>query len=85
MIETTTYRLPASSPLANHGKTLAGWVLFWGVTVGLTVLAVGIFTNPGILIAGIVITIASLVGSFVLRAMGKGQPKSTSARSDWYA
>lgn len=85
MAETTTYRLPEAVPFDNHGKTLAGWVLFWGVTVGLIVATIGIFTTPAIMWAGIVITIAAIIGSIVLRGMGKGQRITKRESADWYA
>lgn len=78
-----SYRLPPAAPFHNEGKTLAGWTLFYGVAIGLIIAAVGLFTSPVLLWIGLGVAVLSCVASFVLRAMGKGQPRTTKP-GDWY-
>lgn len=66
---------PAESPQMNHGRTIAGWFLFWVASVGALVAGVGVaMWNAVPVIIGAVIMAIGIIGSLVLRAMGYGQP-----------
>lgn len=66
---------PSQAPQMNHGRTVAGWALFWAASLGMLVVAIGaILFNTAVIIAGVVIVIVGLVLSGVLRMMGHGQP-----------
>lgn len=70
-----TYTLPQTAPAKNHGRTLAGWVLAYGITLGVLVTAVGlIMLKHPVMLAGVIVIVLSLLVSLVLRKMGKGQP-----------
>ncbi|MBV7411978.1 hypothetical protein KRX56_04390 [Dermabacteraceae bacterium TAE3-ERU27] len=68
-----TYEVPPAPP-ANHGSTLAAWVLTWGVVIGSVVAAVGFsldidFATYG----GVAIIVLTCAASLGLRAAGFGQ------------
>lgn len=68
---------PSKAPQMNHGRTLAGWFLFWAACVGVLIVAFGaIRYNWAIIAAGVGVAVAGLVVSAVLRLMGHGQPRS---------
>lgn len=85
------YQLPSKAPYSNEGKTVAGWVMFWGVCLGAVVTALGlILWNMGVLVAGIAILVVGIVASIVLSAVGMGQPRNRDnppgpGQPDWYA
>lgn len=67
---------PAMAASANHGRTLAGWVLFWGACIGVLVAGVGAATfNKVTIIVAVGILVAAVLASVVLRMMGHGQPR----------
>lgn len=71
-----SYELPPLSPHTNEGKTVAGWTLMWGSTLGAAFVAFSvIFWLQWALIVGVIIIVVSLVLSQVMRAMGMGQPR----------
>lgn len=66
---------PAEGPEMNHGRTVAGWVLFWAACVGAVIIAVGAVQYNWVTIgAGVGLVVVGLVLSGILRAMGHGQP-----------
>ncbi len=66
---------PSEAPQMNHGRTLAGWFLFWAVCVGVLIIAAGaIAYNWTIIWAGAAVVAAGVIISVVLRVMGHGQP-----------
>lgn len=85
------YDLPPTVPSENEGKTVAGWVMFWGVCVGGLVTGLGfVLWEQWILIAGLVILGAGLIASGVLSVTGKGQPRNRdnpprSGEAQWYS
>lgn len=67
--------MPASAAAANHGRTIAGWALFWIVIAGAIIIAIGLSFGPNSLIVpGIVVVAVGIIASAVLRALGYGQP-----------
>lgn len=67
---------PPLTPPANHGRTVAGWTLFFVVALGAVVVGVGaVLDNWSVIVAGIIVIGAGLVLSLVLRGLGHGQPK----------
>lgn len=88
--EPHTYTLPPAAPFSNHGRTKAAWVLMLGVSLGFLVAGVGlIISNDMVVVAGVVVTLASIVISVIMRGMGLGQPAPTSTEEtenkDWYS
>lgn len=68
---------PPVAPPANHGRTLAGWTLFFVVAAGAVVVAIGaVLNNWNVIIAGGIVIAAGLIVSLVLRGLGHGQPKT---------
>jgi len=66
---------PSEPPQMNHGRTLAGWVLFWVASLGALIIAIGaIQYNWTTIWVGAAIAVAGLIVSGVLRLMGHGQP-----------
>ncbi len=66
---------PSEAPQMNHGRTLAGWFLFWATSVGVLIIAAGaIAYNWTIIWAGAAVVAAGVIISVVLRVMGHGQP-----------
>lgn len=85
-----SYELPPVSPHTNEGKTMAGWTLMWGSTLGAAFVAFSvIFWQQWVLIVGVGIIVVSLVLSLVMRAMGMGQPRKRAGDArrtgDFYA
>jgi hypothetical protein len=76
--ERETVVLPDAAPHSNHGRTLAGWTLTWGVVLGCAVVAVGMVvpSMPMIWIGSGVVVVALALGA-ILRALGHGQPRVT--------
>lgn len=73
-VELSSDDLPDVAP-ANHGRTLAGWVLSTGLVVASLLVAFGMTLSIMALNwAGIAVVGVSLVGGAVLRALGYGQP-----------
>lgn len=67
---------PSVPPPTNHGRTLAGWFLFWGASLGALIVGIGvILLNVITVTIGAVIIALSLIVSGILRARGRGQPK----------
>lgn len=68
---------PSTPPQSNHGRTVAGWFLFWATCVGVVVIAVGaILFNKVTIGVGAGVVALGLVISIALRVMGLGQPTS---------
>ena len=85
--ETTseTYTLPPGIAPVNEGHTPAAWAMFWAVTIGLTIAAVGFTIGSWVLtIVGLVALVAGLLVSRAMRRAGKGQPLEQTPRRDWY-
>lgn len=78
--ETTPDRsaeLPPASPRENEGHTLAAWFAMGMIMIGVVVLGIGtVMASWPVNIVGIVLCAIGLVGGFVLRRAGKGQPLS---------
>lgn len=73
-------RLPAAVPFHNEGRTVAGWVVCWGLMLGAALVGVGLIAHLTVLtISGIVVGALSLVAGGALRAAGYGQPAPRSA------
>lgn len=67
--------MPPTAAHRNHGRTIAGWALFWFVAVGAVFVGIGLTFGPEVLIkVGAVIAVIGLIVSPILRAMGYGQP-----------
>lgn len=67
---------PAGPPMMNHGRTVAGWFLFWVGSLGALVAGVAIaMASMTMVVTGGVLIAIGLIGSGVLRAMGHGQPR----------
>lgn len=65
---------PSESPQMNHGRTFAGWFLFWVASLGALIIAVGAVTyNWTIIWIGAGVAVAGLIISAILRLMGYGQ------------
>lgn len=85
------YDLPPVAPFHNEGKTVAGWVMFWGVCLGAVVVAVGmVMWETWVMIVGAALLVLALVVSGVLSVMGMGQPRNRdnqpqAGQADWYA
>jgi len=84
------YDLPPKAPFHNEGKTVAGWVMFWGVCLGAVVTALGlVLWQMGVLVAGVAVLVLTVVASIVLSAVGLGQPRDKgrpgAGQPDWYA
>ncbi len=85
------YELPHKAPYQNEGKTVAGWVMFWGVCLGATVTALGlVLWQMVVLYAGIAVLAVAIIASIVLSAVGMGQPRDRRdapgpGQPDWYA
>lgn len=72
--------LPAESPQMNHGRTVAGWFLFWVASLGALITGIGAVINNAVTIGvGAGVMVLGLVVSGVLRVMGHGQPRKKSA------
>ncbi len=68
---------PSTPPQSNHGRTVAGWFLFWATCIGVVVIAVGAVQFNKVTIGiGAGVVLLGLVVSVVLRLMGFGQPTS---------
>jgi hypothetical protein len=81
-----SYTLPPAAAPTNHGHTRASWTLVAGVLLGALVIGVGLAVGePAVWLTGIVITVGSLLASWVMRLRGFGQPMGERARRDWYA
>lgn len=73
-VELSPEDLPDVAP-ANHGRTLAGWVLTAGLVVASLLGAFGMTLSvPALIWAAVVVTVLSVIGGAVLRALGYGQP-----------
>ncbi|TDE90453.1 hypothetical protein EXU48_18130 [Occultella glacieicola] len=73
--------LPAAPP-SNHGRTVAGWTLFWAGVVGSLVVGVAfILQNVTLGVIGGVVIVAGCVASAILRAVGYGQIERNSGRN----
>ena len=85
------YELPPTAPFHNEGKTQAGWVMFWGISLGALVTALGIVLwLLWLAIVGVVILVLTIVVSRVMVGMGMGQPRHSdnspgAGQPDWYA
>lgn len=70
---------PAAPPEMNHGRTLAGWFLFWVASLGVLISGFGAVQYNWVTIGvGAAVIVIGLVASGVLRLMGHGQPKTKS-------
>lgn len=70
---------PASPPMMNHGRTPAGWLLFWVASLGTLIAAIGaVMFNWVVIGVGAAVVVIGLVLSGVLRLMGHGQPLTKS-------
>lgn len=68
-----TYSVPPAPP-QNHGKTVAAWVMFFGVVIGATIAALALVIGQPVLIPiGIAVAVVLLIISLVLRLSGFGQ------------
>lgn len=66
---------PSEPPQMNHGRTFAGWFLFWVASLGALIIAIGAIQYNWVTIwVGAGVVVAGLVVSGVLRLMGHGQP-----------
>lgn len=80
-----TYTLPPGIAPVNEGHTPAAWAMFWAVTIGLTVAAVGFTIGSWVLTGvGLVVLVVGLLVSLSMRRAGKGQPLDTTPRRTWY-
>lgn len=85
------YELPHTAPFTNEGKTKAGWLMFWGVSLGALVTALGVILwEQWVMIVGVVLLVLTVVTSRVLAGMGLGQPRDRdreagAGQPDWYA
>lgn len=84
------YDPPNAAPASNHGKTAAGWALFWSTIAGALCIAFAItLWQPWLAIVGGVLIVLGLIAAKIMRHMGLGQPIPPSAaqegRTDWYA
>ncbi|PWD49599.1 hypothetical protein C8046_01615 [Serinibacter arcticus] len=69
-------KLPPASPFHNEGKTVAGWLVCWGLIIGSTILGVGMIAAiMPLVIAGSIVCAATLVAGGAFRAAGHGQPQ----------
>ncbi|WP_058235674.1 HGxxPAAW family protein [Devriesea agamarum] len=76
---TKTYIVPPAPP-ANHGKTVAAWVMFVGIAAGAIVVAVGIASAQHVVsLVGVIVLAVTLLLSFVLRLAGFGQKRRQAA------
>lgn len=66
---------PSTAAPSNHGRTVAGWFLFWAASVAALIGAVGAVLYNMVLIGlAIGVAVLALVISGALRLMGRGQP-----------
>lgn len=73
--------LPTAAP-SNHGRTIAGWTLFWGGVVGSLVVGIAfILQNLTLGIIGGAVVVIGCVASAILRALGYGQLERNSGRT----
>ncbi len=85
------YDLPPVAPFHNEGKTVAGWVMFWGVCLGAVVVALGmVIWETWVIAAGAAVLVLALVVSGVLSVMGMGQPRNRdnppqAGEHNWYS
>lgn len=67
--------LPQYIPFHNEGKTVAGWLVSYGLMVAATIVGAGlIFHITPLWWAGIVVGVLTLVAGGAMRAAGLGQP-----------
>ena len=60
---------------ANHGMTVAAWVLNTGLVIAAIVIGVGMMLERDIVTwIGVALAVISLIAGGVLRALGHGQP-----------
>lgn len=81
------YRLPATTPFENHGRTVAGWTFAVGISIGVLIAGLGLIFSPALMWAGVAVIVVSIVASFALHVVGRGQPTSlthTAKGGDWY-
>ena len=75
--------LPPMAPYRNHGKTVAGWALFWALVVASSVIALGfVIPSKTVIIIGGVLVVVGLILGQTLRAMGMGQPRTSESRHE---
>src|SRR5690625_6783096 len=68
------YELPPAAPFQNEGKTVAGWVMFWGICIGGVVTGLGlVMWERWVLIVGVALLVLTVSVSAVLSAVGMGQ------------
>lgn len=85
------YELPPAAPFKNEGKTIAGWVMFWGICIGGVVTGLGlVMWERWVLIVGVALLVLTVIVSAVLSAVGLGQPRNRDnppgpGEPDWYA
>jgi len=85
------YKLPNAVPFENHGKTIAGWVLFWAVCIGGAITGLGlILWEMWVVVVGAAIIVVGIIVSIVMSAVGLGQPRNReraagAGEADWYA
>ncbi len=77
-----TFDLPPGPPPANHGKTSAAWITVLIVTLGGLAATIGmIFGSVVVALAGGAVLVLGLVVGRVMRAMGLGQPGTTTPQN----
>jgi len=60
---------------ANHGMTVAAWVLNTGLVIAAIVVGVGMMLERDIVTwIGVALAVLALISGAVLRALGHGQP-----------
>lgn len=70
---------PAAPPEMNHGRTMAGWLLFWMASLGALIAGFGAALYNWVTIGvGAGVIVIGLVASGALRLMGRGQPMTRS-------
>jgi len=81
------YRLPATTPFENHGRTPAGWTFAIGFSLGVLIAGLGLIFSDVMMWAGAAVIVISTIASFGLHLTGRGQPTSltqTAKGGSWY-
>jgi len=80
--EPVDYRPPERTPW-NEGKTLAAWLTTWILLIGAVLVSIGFVmpSIPLIVVGGVVIVVALLVGK-ILAILGYGKGGAATARRD---
>lgn len=67
--------LPPAAPRENEGNTRAAWFAMTLIMIGSAIIGLGMVVNlVALIVAGAVVIVLGLVGGYVLRKAGHGQP-----------